>query len=118
MSCLGNIIWIILGGLVSAVSYLLLGVVWCITLIGIPFGLQAFKFAGLVLAPFGKNVSSDFGKHPIANVIWLIFGGFAVALSHFIVGIVFCVTIIGIPFGLQSFKLGKLACCPFGATIK
>ncbi len=118
MSCLGNIIWIIFGGLISAISYLILGLAWCLTIIGIPFGLQAFKFAGLVLAPFGKTVESDFGKHPIANVIWLIFGGFFVALSHYIVGIVFCATIIGIPFGLQSFKFGKLAFCPFGATVK
>ncbi len=118
MSCLGNLIWIIFGGLASAIAYLLLGIVWCVTIIGIPFGLQAFKFANLVLAPFGKKVDSDFGKHPIANIIWLFFGGFTVAIMHLATGLLFCVTVIGIPFGLQSFKLAKLSLCPFGATIK
>ncbi len=118
MSCLGNFIWIIFGGLFSALGYLLLGAVWCITLIGIPFGLQAFKFASLVIAPFGKKVDLDFGKHPIANIFWLLFGGLTLALLHAILGLIFCVTIIGIPFGLQSFKLAKLALFPFGATVK
>ena len=117
MNILGNIIWIIFGGLFSAIAYLLLGLIWCMTIVGIPFGLQAFKFAGLVFAPFGKKVASDFDKHPIGNIIWLIFGGFVVAVVHFFIGIVFCITVIGIPFGLQSFKLAKLSVCPFGATV-
>ena len=118
MSCLGNLIWIIFGGLVSAVTYLLLGLIWCITLIGIPFGLQAFKFAGLMIAPFGKQVTLDFNKHPVGNILWLFFGGLGLALLHAILGLIFCVTIIGIPFGLQNFKLAKLALFPFGATVK
>ncbi len=118
MSCLGNFIWIIFGGLFSALGYLLLGAVWCVTLIGIPFGLQAFKFAGLVIAPFGKTVTLDFNKHPVANIFWLIFGGLELAILHLLVALVFCITVIGIPFGLQSFKLAKLALFPFGATVR
>ena len=117
MRALGNIIWIIFGGLFSSIGYFLLGLVWCITIIGIPFGLQAFKFARLVFAPFGKTVYTNFDEHPIGNIIWLIFGGFVVAVVHFFIGIVFCITVIGIPFGLQSFKLAKLSVCPFGATV-
>lgn len=117
MSCLGNFIWIVFGGLLSALAYLVLGILWCITLIGIPFGRQAFKFAGLIIAPFGKKVNLDFGKHPIGNIIWLIFGGLELAVLHAILGLIFCVTVIGIPFGLQSFKLAKLALFPFGATV-
>ena len=117
MRTLGNIIWILFGGLLSSIGYFLLGLLWCVTLIGIPFGLQAFKFAKLVLAPFGKRVVSNFDRHPIGNIIWLILGGFVLSVVHFFVGIIFCLTIIGIPFGLQSFKLAKLSVCPFGATV-
>ena len=117
MQFLGNLIWIIFGGLASAIAYLFLGIIWCITIIGIPFGLQSFKFAKLVLAPFGKTVNGNFGKHPIANIIWFILGGFGIALGQLFVGIIFCITIIGIPFGRQYFKLAKLACFPFGATV-
>ncbi len=117
MKTLGNIIWLLFGGLASALAYFLLGLVWCITIIGIPFGLQSFKFARLVLTPFGTNVESDFSKHPIANVIWLIFGGFELAVVHFFAGLIFCISLIGIPFGLQNFKLARLAMFPFGATL-
>ena len=117
MRTLGNIIWILFGGLLSSIGYFLLGLLWCVTLIGIPFGLQAFKFAKLVLAPFGKTVYTNFDEHPIGNIIWLILGGFVLAVVHFFIGIIFCITIIGIPFGLQSFKLAKLSVCPFGAVV-
>ena len=118
MSCLGNIIWIIFGGLISAVLYFFLGVIWCCTIIGIPFGLQCFKYAQLVLAPFGKNVNSNFSKHPIVNTIWMIFGGIEIAFIQVIFGALLCITVIGIPFGLQYFKLAKLAIFPFGANIR
>ncbi len=117
MSCIGNFIWIIFGGLGGAISFALTGILWCITIIGIPFGLQAFKLANLVLAPFGKKVEGNFGKHPIANLIWFIFGGFAMAIGYALVGLLFCLTIIGIPFGKQAFKLARLAAFPFGAKI-
>ena len=117
MRLIGNIIWIITGGLASAVSYLALGVLWCVTVIGIPFGIQSIKMAGLVLAPFGKTVDLNFGSHPIANILWFIFGGFALWASYLVVGLLLCVTVIGIPFGLQLFKFAKLNAFPFGAKV-
>ena len=117
MKTLGNMIWLIFTGFVSAVSWFLLGVVWCITIIGIPFGKQCFKIASLVLTPFGKTVHKKFSKHPVANVIWLIFGGLELAIGYCIAGVVWCITIIGIPFGKQCFKLASLSLAPFGATV-
>lgn len=117
MKTLGNILWLIFTGIVSAVSWFLLGVIWCITIIGIPFGKQCFKIASLVLTPFGRTVNTNFSSHPIANVIWLIFGGLELAIGYCIVGVIWCITIIGIPFGKQCFKLAKLGLIPFGATV-
>ena len=117
MKTIGNIIWFIFVGLGSAIAWFLLGLLWCITIIGIPFGLQAFKLARLTLWPFGTIVKSDFSKHPIANIIWLILGGLELALGYAIAGIIFYITIIGIPFGKQCFKLAQLALFPFGANV-
>lgn len=117
MKLIGNIIWLLTGGLASALAFLVLGLVWCVTIIGIPFGIQCMKMAGLVLTPFGKTVTLNFGSHPIANIIWFILGGFAMWLAYILAGIVLCVTVIGIPFGLQVFKFAKLAAFPFGATV-
>lgn len=120
MSILGNLIWIILGGLIASLGWLLAGIICCITIIGIPFGLQCFKIAGLVLAPFGKNISiGHFGATGlIGNILWIIFLGWELALAHLTIGIVFCITIVGIPFGLQHFKLAQLALMPFGSKIR
>ena len=118
MKTLGNIIWFLFGGLFSAISWFLAGVLWCITIIGIPFGKQCFKIAGLVLFPFGKVVKTDFGKHPIANIIWIIFGGLGFAIGYIVLGVIYCITIIGIPFGKQCFKLATLGLIPFGATVE
>lgn len=118
MKTIANILWFLLTGLASALAWFFIGVVWCITIIGIPFGLQAFKLAGLALWPFGKTVKSDFGKHPLANIIWLVFGGVGLAFGYLLAGIFWCITIIGIPFGKQCFKLAALAAVPFGATIE
>ena len=115
MKVLGNILWIIFTGFWSAVMYFFLGILWCITIIGIPFGLQAFKFARLFFWPFGTQVNMHFGKHPIANILWFIFGGLESAIVFLFLGAIWCITIVGIPFGLQCFKFAKLACAPFGA---
>ena len=117
MKTLGNIIWCIFVGFWGAIGYFVLGLLWCITIIGIPFGKQCFKLAKLVFLPFGKEVNSDFNKHPIANIIWIIFGGLELAFGFVIAGVIFCITIIGIPFGKQCFKLAKLGLIPFGATV-
>lgn len=118
MNFLGNLIWLIFGGLVGAVSWFLAGCLWCITIIGIPVGLQCFKIAGLSLWPFGKQVVySNSGMSLIVNIIWLIVSGLPLAIAHFLSGILLCITIIGIPFGKQSFKLAQLALMPFGARV-
>ena len=118
MKTLGNIIWFILIGLWSAIGYFLIGVIFCVTIIGIPFGKQLFKLAKLMLWPFGKTINTDFGAHPFANLFWLLFGGLGEAFGFFLVGVIFCVTIIGIPFGKQCFKLARLCLAPFGSTIE
>ena len=118
MKLLGNIIWLIFGGLFAALGWLILGLLLCVTIIGIPFGLQFFKFAKLVLWPFGSDVKSDFGEHPIMNIIWILLGGWETFLGYVFIGAIYCVTIIGIPFGMQWFKLAQLSLFPFGAKIK
>lgn len=120
MSFLGNIIWLVFGGLIASILWLLSGLLWCITIIGIPFGVQCFKIAGFVLWPFGKEIElGHFGAGGlIFNIIWLIVFGWEFALGHLTIGLIFCLTIIGIPFGIQHFKFAKLGLIPFGATIK
>ena len=118
MNFLGNLIWLIFGGLVGAISWFLAGCLWCITIIGIPVGLQCFKIAGLSLWPFGKQVVySSSSMYLIVNISWLIVSGLPLAIGHFISGLLLCITIIGIPFGRQSFKLAQLALMPFGARV-
>lgn len=117
MTFLGNVLWIIFGGLESCLSWLLAGLLCCLTIVGIPFGMQCFKIAQLSLFPFGKEVIRNGGAVSfLANLLWLIFG-IPLALFHLIWGVLLCITIIGIPFGLQFFKLAGLSLCPFGAEI-
>ena len=122
MSFIGNLIWAIFGGLVLSLCYLLAGVVYCITIIGIPVGLQLFKLASLTLCPFGRNVVDCNGQLSAwsicLNILWVVFGGIELALSHVVLGLIFCVTIVGIPFGMQHFKLALLALIPFGKEIQ
>ncbi len=118
MGCLGNFLWFIFGGFVSGLSWCLAGVIWCITIIGIPVGTQCFKMAGLSFFPFGKEVTYGGGAGSlILNVLWLIISGLPLAIEHLAIGAALCITIIGIPFELQQFKLAKLALMPFGATV-
>ena len=119
MKVLGNILWLILGGLASALLWAVIGLLLCITIIGIPFGVQCFKIAGLVLWPFGREVRAGaFGlMGTLGNVFWILICGIELCIVHFIWGLLLCVTIVGIPFGLQHFKLAKLALVPFGAEI-
>ncbi len=118
MKLLANIIWIIFGGLISAIMWFLAGVLFCVTIIGIPLGKQCFKFAKLSFAPFGKKVKLNFTKHPIINVIWLLLAGWEMFLVYLLAGALCCVTIIGIPVGIQAIKLSILAFAPFGAKVK
>ena len=120
MSLLGNILWVIFGGFIGALGWAISGILLCITIIGIPFGLQCFKIAGFVLWPFGRRVIiGEFGAVSLlANIIWIIFLGWELCIGHLFIGLFFCITIIGIPFGLQHFKLAKLSLMPFGARIQ
>ena len=118
MTILGNILWIIFGGFISFLSWVIAGLLWCVTVIGIPVGVQCFKIAGLSLCPFGKEVRYEGGAVSfIVNVFWFIFGGLEIAVPTFLWGLILHITIIGIPFGKQFFKLAKLALCPFGAEV-
>ena len=118
MRLLGNILWFIFGGLISGMAWVLSGIVWCVTIIGIPYGLQCFKFASLSFWPFGKTVVYGGGAVSfLVNVLWFIFNGWWMALGNFLIGCVWCITIIGIPFGKQFFKIAKLSLRPFGAYI-
>lgn len=121
MSILGNIIWIIFGGLVLALEYFIAGLLLCVTIVGIPFGIQSMKLGLLALLPFGHtSVVEDNGSGclcTVMNIIWIFIGGIWIALSHLVLGVLFCITIIGIPFGLQHFKLMAIAFTPFGRKI-
>ena len=119
MGCLGNLLWLVFGGFLSGLSWLLIGLLWCITIVGIPVGAQCFKMAKLSFCPFGKEVKYGGGAVSLlVNILWLIFGGIEMALEFAVFGVLLCVTIIGIPFGMQMFKLAKLALMPFGAEVR
>ena len=118
MGCLGNCLWFVFGGFLSGLSWVVAGVLCCCTIVGIPLGVQCFKFATLAFFPFGKDVVFGGGAVSLlANIIWLIFLGIPMALGNFGWGLLCCITIIGIPFGMQFFKLAKLSLMPFGADI-
>ena len=109
MRLIGNILWIIFGGFISALGWLLTGCLWCITIIGIPVGLQCFKLASISLNPFGKEIRYE-GEAVsfLLNVIWFLVSGWLLALGNFLLGLVLCITIVGIPFGKQFFKIAML----------
>jgi uncharacterized membrane protein YccF (DUF307 family) len=121
MNLLGNIIWLIFGGLAAAIGYLFGGMVLCLTVIGIPWGIQCFKIASLVLWPFGRQVvpapGGDGCLTLLCNIIWLVFGGFYTALVHLLFAFLLAITIIGIPFARQHIKLMELSLMPFGKRI-
>ena len=118
MKIIGNILWLLCGGLLSALCWAVAGCLWCITIAGIPVGLQCFKFARLSLWPFGSEVHYGGGASSLLlNLLWLVITGLPIAISHALWGCVLCITIIGIPFGRQFFKLSRLALMPFGSEI-
>lgn len=118
MSCLGNLLWFLCCGLWQGLSWLLAGLLWCITIVGIPIGLQCFKFASLAFFPFGKEVRYGGGTVSLLlNLIWILVSGIPLAVTAATNGILLCCTIIGIPFGLQCFKMAKLALMPFGTEV-
>ena len=122
MSLFGNIIWLIFGGFISGVGYILGGASICMTIVGIPFGIQNIKLGFATMTPFGKEnvVAPDAGStiNTILNAIWVILFGWEIALSHLIHGLILAITIIGLPFAQQHFKLIPLALFPFGRQLK
>lgn len=121
MKILGNLIWLIFGGFAIFFEYIVGGLVLCLTIVGIPFGLQAFKLGVLALWPFGKKIEyMDYAPgclSTLMNMIWLIFGGIWIMLSHVFFGLLLGITIIGIPWAKQHFKMASLALTPFGRRI-
>jgi uncharacterized membrane protein YccF (DUF307 family) len=122
MDLLLNIIWLILGGFIVVFAYLLGGILLCVTIIGIPFGIQCFKLAGLALMPFGREIRE---KEPpggalavIMNVIWIILPGLELAVFHLVMALLFAVTIIGLPLAAQHLKMTRLAILPFGFEVR
>jgi uncharacterized membrane protein YccF (DUF307 family) len=122
MSCLGNIIWLIFGGLVAGIGYIIGGLLLCLTIIGIPFGVQSIKLGFATFAPFGKEVvEGEHANNPLRvvfNIIWLVLFGWGIAVAHLISALVLAITIIGIPFALQHIKLIPLALFPFGRDLR
>ncbi len=118
MRTLGNILWFILGGFIVSVCWFVLGILLCITLIGIPFGKQCLKLARVNLAPFKKKIDVNFSEYPFANLIWLLLFGWEIGLMYLVQTIALCISIIGAPLAIGSFKLIPLGLFPFGADIK
>jgi uncharacterized membrane protein YccF (DUF307 family) len=121
MNLLGNLIWLIFGGIIIAIEYFIASIILMITIVGIPFGIQTLKMAALALWPFGRDTrvhSRASGcLYILMNILWLLTGGLWIAATHAIFGILLCITVIGIPFGLQHFKLTAIALSPFGRDI-
>lgn len=118
MRLIGNVLWFLFGGFLSGLSWVISGLLWCLSIIGIPYGRQCFKFASLAFWPFGKEIVYGGGAVSfLANVIWTIFFGIPMAIGNFFVGCLWCITIAGIPFGKQFFKIAKLSLAPFGSRI-
>ncbi|MDR1343924.1 MAG: YccF domain-containing protein [Tannerellaceae bacterium] len=121
MKILGNIIWLVFGGFVIAVEYLCASILLIVTIVGIPFGLQTIKLSMLALWPFGSKVtdSSSAGGclSVFMNIIWILIGGIWISLTHIAFGLLLCITIVGIPFSIQHFKMAGLALTPFGKSV-
>ncbi len=121
MKFLGNLIWLVFGGIFIFFEYMMAGIALCITIIGIPFGIQSFKLGILALWPFGKQIEyMDYAPgclSTIMNIIWFFIGGIWIALTHLFFGIFFAITIIGIPWAKQHFKMMSLALAPFGRRV-
>ena len=122
MSLLGNIIWLIFGGFLSGLGYIVGGLSICATIVGIPFGIQTIKIGIATMTPFGKEnvVTSEASNlvNTTLNVIWVILFGWEIALSHLLHGLLLAITIIGLPFAQQHFKLIPVAWFPFGRSLQ
>ncbi|MFV0472540.1 MAG: YccF domain-containing protein [Paludibacteraceae bacterium] len=122
MKTIGNILWLIFGGFIAAIEYVVASMGMMLTIVGIPFGLQSLKLALLMLLPFGAVIIEKPHQPGCVsfamNVIWFFIGGVWIWLTHILLGVLFAITIIGIPFAKQHFKFAKLAFTPFGKDIQ
>ena len=122
MKTIGNIIWLLFGGLIVAIEYFISSILLMITIIGIPFGLQTLKLASLAIWPFGRDAvyttQTSGCLNTFMNILWLLIGGIWIALTHFVFGLLLAITIIGIPFAKQHFKLASIGLTPFGREIR
>jgi len=122
VNCFGNIIWLIFGGFLSGMGYIIGGILVCLTIVGIPFGVQSIKLGVATMAPFGREIieteESNGTLQVIFNMIWAIFFGWEIALSHLVHAAILAITIVGIPFAKQHIKLIPLALLPFGKELK
>ena len=122
MNSVGNIFWLLLGGIVIAIIYYIVGLLMCITIIGIPFGIQLFKLGTYSLWPFGHELV-DGPNEPgcvsvFMNLIWILCGWWEIAILHLFCGLLFCITLVGIPMGMQHFKMAVASIFPFGKEIR
>ena len=122
MKTLGNILWLVFGGLLVALIYFLVGLVLCITIVGIPFGVQLFKLGSYAMWPFGHELVNGPGEPGcltiVMNLLWILLGWWEIALIHLGCGLLFCLTVVGIPWGLQHFKMALSSIFPFGKEIR
>lgn len=119
MRILGNVLWMICGGFISWLSWIIAGCLWCVTIIGIPVGVQCFKLASISLNPFGKEIETSGDCFSfVLNIFWFLFSGIELAIVNFLLGCFLCLTIVGIPFGKQFFKIAKVALMPFGTEVR
>ena len=122
MNALGNIFWLLFGGIIIALLYYLVGLVMCVSIIGIPFGVQLFKLGTYSLWPFGHELV-DGPNEPgcvsvLMNLIWILTGWWEIAILHLAFGLLFCITVVGIPFGIRHFKMALASISPFGKEIR
>ena len=122
MNSIGNLLWLIFGGIIIAAIYYMVGLLMCITIIGIPFGVQLFKLGTYSLWPFGHDLVNGPGEPGclsiVMNLLWILLGWWEIAAIHLVCGLLFCVTIVGIPFGLLHFRLALASVFPFGKEIR
>ena len=120
MALLGNILWFLLGGLWLGLEWLLYGIAFCCTIIGIPYGIACFRIAGFAFFPFGRTIAESENAGVctfVLNVIWVVFAGLWLWISAVISGVILCCTIIGIPFGLACFRIAKVSFAPLGKKV-
>lgn len=122
MSCLGNVVWMVFGGFFAGLGYIIGGSLICLTIVGIPVGKQAIKLGVATMAPFGREIvpteEAGLPSYVVVNIIWAVLFGWEIAVTHIISGIILGITIVGIPFAKQHFKLIPLAVAPFGRDLR